>query len=74
MNTGVARWRKHMTKQRGLICEEHVFRGARRGARCLSRATGYQPRNDIFVCGVHARGYLHVETIPAPLALGEEGR
>ena len=67
MRAGVAKYRKHLTKQRGLICEEHLFRGPSRGARCLSRATGYQRTCDIYLCGTHARGFLRVEPLH-PLA------
>lgn len=40
-----------------------MYSGPYYGAKCIYRATGYQPLNDIYVCGVHARGYLRVEPI-----------
>jgi hypothetical protein len=67
VRTGVMRYRKHLTMQRGFICEEHLFRGARRGARCLALAVGYQRQWDVYVCGNHKSGYLTVEPL-RPLA------
>ena len=67
MRTGVARYRKHLTKQRGAICEEHLWRGPRRGVRCLALAVGYQRFWDIYLCGNHKRAYRSIEPLH-PLA------
>lgn len=50
--------------RRGLICESPTYTGPHRWSKCIFRATGYQPLNDIYVCGVHARAYLNV--LPHP--------
>ena len=48
-----------------MLCESRMYSGPYYGARCIYPATGYQPLNDIYVCGVHARGYLRVEPLTA---------
>lgn len=48
---------------RGTFCEDRMYSGPYFGARCIYLATGYQPRNDIYVCGIHARAYLNVEPV-----------
>ena len=57
------RERLRARKGRGVLCEERMYSGPYYGARCIFRAKGYQALNDVYVCGLHARGYLHVEPI-----------
>ena len=57
------RERLRAKSDRGVLCEERMYSGPYYGARCVFRAQGYQPLNDVYVCGVHARGYLKVEPI-----------
>jgi hypothetical protein len=52
------------TAERGTFCESFTYSGPWTDWRCPLFATGYQRQNDIYVCGVHARGYLHVEAKP----------
>jgi hypothetical protein len=48
-----------------------MWTGAWFGAKCVFYATGYQPLNDIYVCGIHARAYINIE--PIHLTAGHAG-
>ena len=48
-----------------------MWSGPYYGARCIYRAKGHQLFNDIYVCGIHARAYLHVASLDAIRAWNE---
>lgn len=45
-----------------------MYSGPYFGATCIYRAVAYQPQNDVYVCGIHARAYLNTEPIQAATA------
>ncbi len=62
----MARLRKRRSRlrrnsPRGVLCESQMWTGRYYGAECPFYATGYQPFNDIYICGTHARAYINVE-------------
>jgi hypothetical protein len=57
--------RERLRSERGVICEERLYRGAHKGSPCIHLAIGYQAFNDIYLCGMHARGYLNVAELVA---------
>lgn len=57
------RERERSRSERGRFCEDRIYSGPFRFARCVHYATGYQQFNDIYLCGLHAKGYLSVEPL-----------
>lgn len=47
------------------VKESQMWSGDYWGAKCIYRATGYNLFNDIYLCGVHARAYVHVARLAA---------
>ena len=64
------RLRRARKAARGIFCESQMWSQSRWGERCPYFATGYQRQNDIYVCGHHARAYLHVERITKEISHG----